>query len=307
MVENHKVLIPNSRYKQIIRTFTTGLGNNDTGDNNSTYSIIHLLHVYRIIQIKKPKTTLQFSVFSLILRLFKEGILCGFSPHSFLLIALTLHMNQYSRGEHNQLLTAIFPIILEKGLKCATMDLVARRLGMSKRTLYEIFQNKSAMIFEVLDHNDANKREQGRRLIDSAPDMMVALLKIINLHRQDLQGMNPSFFKDMDRLYPEMRHRYEERHQRHREALQALYEKGVEQGVFRDDINFLIVSRMMEIQGESLKRMEELFPPEITLLEIYDTMSIGFLRTIASRRGNDLLDAYLSTSTEMQSLPIKKL
>ena len=187
------------------------------------------------------------------------------------------------------------------------MDLVARRLGMSKRTLYEIFQNKSAMIFEVLDHNDANKREQGRRLIDSAPDMMVALLKIINLHRQDLQGMNPSFFKDMDRLYPEMRHRYEERHQRHREALQALYEKGVEQGVFRDDINFLIVSRMMEIQGESLKRMEELFPPEITLLEIYDTMSIGFLRTIASRRGNDLLDAYLSTSTEIQSLPIKKL
>ncbi|MDE6446771.1 MAG: TetR/AcrR family transcriptional regulator, partial [Muribaculaceae bacterium] len=60
-------------------------------------------------------------------------------------------MTPLPRSEHNRLLAAIYPIIREHGLKGATMDMVARRLGMSKRTLYEIFQNKSAMIIEVLE------------------------------------------------------------------------------------------------------------------------------------------------------------
>lgn len=204
-------------------------------------------------------------------------------------------MTQAPRHEHKRLLAAIYPIIRQHGLKGTTMDMVARQLGMSKRTLYEIFRNKSAMIIEVLEFNEMEMYRKARHLIETAPNMMVALLEIFELHRQNLYGMNVSFFRDMDRLYPELREAYRERHMESHQALQVVYAKGVEQGVFRNDVNFLIVSRMMEIQGESLKRMEELFPPEITLVEIYDTMSIGFLRSIASREGNDLLDNYLHT------------
>ena len=49
--------------------------------------------------------------------------------------------------------------------------------------------------------------------------------------------------------------------------------------------------RMMKVQMESVKRMEELFPPDITLLQIYDSISLGFLRSIASPAGMKLLDA----------------
>lgn len=39
------------------------------------------------------------------------------------------------------LIEKISAILNEKGLKATTMDLVAQRLQMSKRTLYEIFEN----------------------------------------------------------------------------------------------------------------------------------------------------------------------
>ena len=177
------------------------------------------------------------------------------------------------------------------------MDLVAQRLGMSKRTLYEIFESKTSMIMEVLENHAEAHRRQIIEIIAKAPNVMVALIRIFALHRKDMEGMNVNFFRDMDRLYPELRDNYEKRHAAHREGLEMLYRKGVEQGVFRDDINFRILSRMMEIQAESLKRMEELFPPEISLVEIYDTMTIGFMRSIASRAGNDLLDEYLGAHT----------
>ena len=81
--------------------------------------------------------------------------------------------------------------------------------------------------------------------------------------------------------------------------MMQIFRIGVEQGVFRGDINFSILLRMMEIQAESLKRMENLFPPDITLLEIYDTLTLGFLRSIASRQGHDLLDDYMRRRNEL--------
>lgn len=203
-------------------------------------------------------------------------------------------MTTSSTAAKRQLLTAIYPILLQKGLKSTTMDTVAHTLGISKRTLYEIFESKTDMIKEVMGHHSEIQQRKIKAIIDNSPNIMVALLDIFYLHRQEMELINVNFFKDMDRLYPELRDNYEERHEHHRKFLLTLFEKGVKQGVVRNDINLLIMTRMMEIQGESLKRMEELFPPEITLVEIFDTMTIGFLRSLASRKGNDLLDSYLA-------------
>lgn len=208
-------------------------------------------------------------------------------------------MTQHFNIDQRKLLGEIHPIIVEKGLKATTMDLVAQRLGMSKRTLYEIFESKTAMIKACLANHAETRHCQMAQVINDAPNVMVAFLQIFEIHRKDMEKMNVSFFKDMDRLYPELRDNYEKRHEVHRDGLQQLYKKGVEQGVFRDDINFHIFGRIMEIQAESLKRMEELFPPEISLVEIYDTMTIGFLRSIASREGNDLLDEYLAQTKRL--------
>lgn len=235
---------------------------------------------------------MQFSVFSLTL----HPNFITFSEPTIPLIkrgANPKRMNPNFRSTHKELLSAIHPIIVEKGLKATTMDLVAQRLGMSKRTLYEIFDSKTSMIKEVLANHGESQRKKICEIIDTAPNVMVALIRIFEIHRKDMEGMNVSFFRDMDRLYPELRDNYEKRHEMHREGIESLYRKGVGQGVFRDDINFLILDRMMEIQAESLKRMEELFPPEITLVEIYDTMTLGFLRSIASGKGHELLDEYL--------------
>ncbi len=65
---------------------------------------------------------------------------------------------------------------------------------------------------------------------------------------------------------------------------------GVEQGVFRQDVNYPITLRMMSIQMESLKRMEEFFPPDVKLQDALDTIIVGFLRSIASPKGMEILD-----------------
>lgn len=207
--------------------------------------------------------------------------------------------------EERKLLTAIYPIFIENGPKSTTMDLVAKRLGMSKRTLYEIFENKSEMIKGALALNAEVHQKESQKIMSSAPNVMEALIKIFDFHRRDLEGMSLKFFKDMDRLYPELRDDYEQRHEAVYESLEQVFRQGVEEGVFRDAVNFRILSRMLELQAESLKRMENLFPPEITLVEIFDTMTISFLRSIASTEGHRLIDSYIQ-QRKLPSTPKRK-
>lgn len=207
-------------------------------------------------------------------------------------------MNNTTAKNDPELLRAIRPIIFEKGLKATTMDIVAQRLRMSKRTLYEIFDSKNDMILHVLEFNEEIMRTKMGELLRESPNVIVALIRIFRFHRDILEKINIDFFRDMDRLYPELREKHQNCNESRQKVSIKIFDMGVEQGVFRPDVNFQIMLKMMEIQSEALKRVEALFPPDITLLEIYDTITLGFLRSIASEKGHAILDEIMQNETE---------
>lgn len=198
--------------------------------------------------------------------------------------------NDLSTEAYSTLLEAIMPIILRNGLKATTMDLVASSLSMSKRTLYEIFDSKQNMIEQVLGHVFKRSEEQYSRIFREEPDVMTAMLRVFAHQRDIMSEVSPAFFRDMD-TFKETRSNYEDKDNCCNRQLMAVFRLGVEQGVFRPDVNYPVMMRMMKVLMESVKRMEELFPPDITLLQIYDSISLGFLRSIASPTGMKLLDA----------------
>lgn len=78
-------------------------------------------------------------------------------------------------------------------------------------------------------------------------------------------------------------------------------EEGLKQGVFRTDVNYPIILRMFRIQMESLKRMEEFLPSDVTLSEAFDTVSMSFLRSIASQKGTVILEKVRKEDLEEKS------
>ena len=192
--------------------------------------------------------------------------------------------------DYEALLSRIVPIMLNNGLKSTTMDRVAAELGMSKRTLYEIFGSKSVMLHEALQQLERQSRQHYLNIFASADNIMEAMFKIFQYNRDLIRDVNTDFYRDMDRLYKDKRREYEQtREQRHEEMLKV-FKLGVEQGMFRPDVDYPIQSRMMGIQMEALKKNEELFPPEIPLQRVFDAIIVSFLRSIASEKGMKILD-----------------
>lgn len=201
-----------------------------------------------------------------------------------------MQRSDLKEGEYSALLEKILPIILEKGLKGTTMDIVASRLGISKRTLYEIFESKTEMIKAVMEAFGKQSQQFVTEAFANAENVMEAFIKIFKYNRDMVKRINVDFYRDMDNLYKDRREDYEKtRLSRHEKMLQ-MYHLGVEQGMFRPDVDYNVQSRMMGLQMEALKRIEELFPPDITLQRVFDSVIVGFLRSIASEKGMKVLD-----------------
>lgn len=194
--------------------------------------------------------------------------------------------------EYSNLLNRIVPIMLEKGLKATTMDTVAASLGMSKRTLYEIFESKSEMIREALGALDRQNQQSIAEAFASSDNVMEALIRIFRRHRDLVGVVNVEFYRDMDRLYKKSREDYNKSRECHHARMLPVFERGVSEGMFRPDVDYEVQSRIMVLEMEAMKRIEELFPPHISMRRVFDSIMVGFLRSIASEKGMRILDNY---------------
>lgn len=192
--------------------------------------------------------------------------------------------------QFEKLVNAIFPILVEKGPSHTTMDYVASRLSMSKRTLYEIFGSKDNMMRDVLDHMHAVHTRNIQQILLKTHNMMESMALIIDYQQHAMSDINVAFFIDMDERYSHLRSHYDVKARSWIDNMEKILHMGAKQGVFRDNLNSKLQIRLLRVQMESLKRMEDLFPPEITLSEAFHAIGEGFLRSIATEEGVRILE-----------------
>lgn len=190
-----------------------------------------------------------------------------------------------------KLLDSITPLLLKKGPKNLTMDYVAKVLGMSKRTLYEQYGSKENLVVEILSNIKNIHSCKVIERINSFDNAMEKIAYALLVHLRFMKEANVDFFRDMDEHYPQLRKYFEKTSNESFEHLQSTFEEGVKQGVFRSDVNYTVIARLFRIQMESLKRMEQLFPPEVTLGEAYQSIIKSLLRGIATVKGLEYFDA----------------
>ena len=193
--------------------------------------------------------------------------------------------------EYEDLMVFIIESLMKNGIKATSMDSLAAARQMSKRTLYEIFSTKDNMLNEVHAFVRENAKKKFKEIFDSSQNIMEAIIRCFLFNRDVIRNVSVNFFKDV--------HEYAQKNPAKRDKnllhqhfmnLHEVLKKGVTEGYFIDSINLFVQCRIFSIQMESLKRMEEIFPEDISLLEVYDNIIIGFLRGISTLKGLNELD-----------------
>lgn len=177
------------------------------------------------------------------------------------------------------------------GIKSVTMDSIAAHLGMSKRTIYEVFSDKDELMIGVLTWMAHKQRDLVKRVLNESDNAIVAIFKLLEISRDHLQSMSPAFQADMKKFHQEVLVKKADKCEMpdYRNN-QEVVERGIKEKYFRKDINPDLVNRSIDHLRKSIMN-NEIFPyDEFSRREVIRNVFINYLRGISTTEGIELID-----------------
>ncbi len=148
-------------------------------------------------------------------------------------------------SECKRILESAHNLFMRIGLKSVSMDDIARESGVSKKTIYKCFDNKEALIDQVIDA-DINREKQAcmefYATTENAVQKMINISRHVSYQHKDI---NPTVIFDLQKYYPKqwIKMNLFQKEFIHQSILQNITE-GITEGLYREDIEPIAVARM---------------------------------------------------------------
>lgn len=190
-------------------------------------------------------------------------------------------------------------LFMQYGLRSVSMDDIANNLGMSKKTIYQYYADKDALVDEVVsavinsnedicdfDRNNAN---------DAIHEIFMAMDMVVEMFK----AMNPSLLFDMQKYYPKAFQKFlKHKNDYLYNAIKENIIWGIKEELYRPEIKVEILARY---------RVESIlipFNPEFhvkvksNLVDIQHEVTIHFLYGLISQKGYKLTQKYQQERTK---------
>ena len=203
----------------------------------------------------------------------------------------------YRKQLRERIMTSAMAMFRKRGVKSVKMDDIATALSVSKRTLYEIFENKEILLYEGLRFEHESHLRDVRDFVETHhANVMDILLAFYHFQVEEFSQVSPDFFADLHR-YPMVLQYLRNEDERNKENAKDFFLRGIEEGFFRPDVNYDIVARVskMGINGAMESKMFD----EYSLSDIFSNMIMVFFRGICTPKGLEVLDRFEIDSSSL--------
>jgi TetR/AcrR family transcriptional regulator, cholesterol catabolism regulator len=186
------------------------------------------------------------------------------------------------------ILERVRELFYKYGVRSVSIDDLCRDIGISKKKLYQYVRSKNELVEKLLELERVNfeiifdtYNFEGVNAID--------ILLIVSKEVGDrFRDVSPSMTFDLKKYYPEIYQKHvEERIEFIFGKIKINLEKGINQGVYRDDLSIELVARLY------IRRLMDLHNPEFfpadrfSFQTLFDVMFDNFIRGIANEKGID--------------------
>ncbi len=160
-------------------------------------------------------------------------------------------------------------LYLQHGTSKFTMDAVAKKLGVSKATLYKYFASKDELIDAVVQFKIEEIIAYERLLEDSNIDFSERFFDIIKNASILLAEISDKFLHDTKSKYPELFHKINGFNSRALAAAEHFYRQGIEIGIL-NNINPKILALTDKIFIQAVSNPKFLKEHNISIKEAFD-------------------------------------
>lgn len=186
-------------------------------------------------------------------------------------------------------------LFLNLGFKSVTMDEIANSLGISKKTLYKHYSNKTQLVEQVTDHLFDNICCEIDSVYDLDLNPIEELFEIKKVVLQNLKDEKSSPQYQLQKYYPKI---YLELKNKQFGVMQGSIKEnlstGIELNLYRNDIDIEFISRLY-FHGLVGVRDRDLFPLQQYSMNDLITNYLDYhLRGIATDKGIEELENQLN-------------
>ena len=190
-------------------------------------------------------------------------------------------------------------MFLNLGFKSVTMDDLANEMGISKKTIYSHFENKTHLVQECtmdLFCNISTGINEIIALKKNPIEELYEIKKFVMLHLKE-EKSSPQY--QLRKYYP---HLFESLKNKEFEVMQDCVvdniKRGMEIGIYRENLNIQFVSRIYFSGAVSLGD-QDLFPGDMfTKVELEDYYLEYHLRGIVTPKGRKILNSIINSNQE---------
>lgn len=195
--------------------------------------------------------------------------------------------------QRDRILAGSLELFASAGIKSVTMDDIARKLGMSKKTIYQYFADKNELVIELVRNRMKEDECQMMEMLEDSENVIEQMVKMMKCMEDVLGRMNPILIHDLQKYHADGWKEIQKfKAQYLTETLEKILKEGIVQGYIRPEIDVRIIARMRLAQVETGFNAN-LFPPaEFNTWKVQQQFLEHFTYGICTLAGYKLLNQY---------------
>lgn len=181
-------------------------------------------------------------------------------------------------------------LFCEYGIRSVTMDDIARKLTISKKTLYSYFKDKEELVWAVLKYLNEDRQIDFSIHKRGDANAIEELMDYYEIQAEMIKGHKPAFVYDLKKYYPEIYIHFQKvKHNRILESVKTNLIKGKKEGLYRNDLNEDIISRLTLMRIESLLNSDIFSIEELVSTNLFSEIYKYHLFGIVNDKGRTML------------------
>lgn len=182
-------------------------------------------------------------------------------------------------------------LFMRFGIKSMTMDDVATQLRISKKTLYEHFNDKNDLVEQVVATVCRHHRETINAICARGLNAIDEVHEIANFIVAQIGGVHPSVQFDLQKYHPRAWAILDEteRADIHR-CVSSNLRKGIKEGLYREDLDVEVITRLYTARIDATWDGRVFPPDQFNTRDVLWKHFEYHIRGIASRKGVDHLE-----------------
>jgi AcrR family transcriptional regulator len=194
-------------------------------------------------------------------------------------------------SDKERILVQVLRMYQRYGIKSVTMDDVAKKLCISKKTLYEYFGDKEDLVRQVVMMENSRWFSIFREAESRGLNAIEELFEVYQVLKKMFHDYNPSMEYDLRKYYPDLAMKLRDiRRKMIYESSYRNMNKGKREGLYRKDLNSKIMARFHLYRIENIGDTDLISLSELTSFKVFHEIFVYHLHGIMSNEGRVLFE-----------------